>query len=244
MPVSSTLQALLVRLYRLLQPLLGPDARLFVHRLRQRLTGDTSELGEALAAAALVPDGAPQWVVEVGANDGVRCSNSRYFVRRGWRALLVEPNPVLFARLLANTGAAPGVTCVEAACSDAPGTMTLRTFEGDDAGLLATLHPGATEARGSGTSVVTSETEVRVERLTDLLAAHGVPARFGVLSVDTEGHDFAVLAGLDLDRFRPAVLITETDEASEPEKHAHLQRHGYRLADTVGVNTLWLDTRA
>ncbi len=233
-----------MRLYRLLQPLLGPQARILVHRLRQRLTGDTSELGEALAAARLVPPGTPTWVVEVGANDGVRCSNSRYFVRRGWDALLVEPNPQLFARLSANTAADARVRRVEAACSDAPGTMTLRLFDGDEAGLLATLHPGADAARGMDTSVVAREVPVRVERLTDLLAQAGVPARFGVLSVDTEGHDLNVLRGMDVERFRPAVVITETDDETEAAKHAFLTASGYRLADTVGVNTLWVDTHA
>ena len=109
----------------------------------------------------------------------------------------------------------------------------------DTAGLLSTLHPGADASR-DGTTAVAGEVDVRVERLTDLLDAHGVPADFAFLSVDTEGHDLHVLRGLDFTRYRPHLVLTETDDVTEPEKRALLTANGYRLATEVGVNTLWL----
>ena len=232
------MHALLVRLYRALQPVIGQPLRPAVHALRRWVLRDTSELGEATAVRALVRPEWPRWVVEVGANDGRTKANAFPFVRRGWDALLVEPNPRLFTRLEATMRAYPRARCVQAACSDAPGTLRLRLFEGDTAGLLSTLHPAADASR-DGTTVVASEVPVRVERLTDLLDAHGVPADFAFLSVDTEGHDLHVLRGLDFDRYRPRLVLTETDAETEAEKRALLQAHGYRLATEVGVNTLW-----
>ena len=230
--------ALLVRLYRAVQPFIGQPLRPLVHAVRRWALGDTSELGEATAARALIRPEWPRWVVEVGANDGRTKANAYPFVRRGWSALLVEPNPRLFARLEATMRPFPNVRCVQAACSDAPGTLALRLFEGDTAGLLSTLHPGADTSR-DGTSAVASEVSVRVERLTDLLDAAGVPADFAFLSVDTEGHDLHVLHGLDFGRYRPHLVLTETDDATEPVKRALLKANGYRLVDEVGVNTLW-----
>jgi hypothetical protein len=67
-----------------------------------------------------------------------------------------------------------------------------------------------------------------------------VPTDFALLSIDTEGHDLSVLRGLDFDRFQPRVIITETDDETEPDKRELLVDHGYRLVHGVGVNTIWL----
>ena len=228
----------LLRLYRLLQPVLGQPLRVLAHRLRHIVYGDTSELGESMAAYALVHPDDEHWIVEVGANDGITVANAPFFTRRGWNALLIEPNPTSYDKLVARTRPNPRIQTVQAACSSSPGTLRLRRFVGDDTGVLATLHPEAEGSRG-GSDDVADEVSVRAERLDTLLSEHGVPAAFAVLSVDTEGHDLEVLRGLDFVRFAPGVIITETDDATEPEKHAYLQLHGYRLADRVGVNTLW-----
>ena len=114
----------------------------------------------------------------------------------------------------------------------------LRVFDGDAEGQLSTLDLG--HGPRDGAAAVLDAPEVLVERLTTLLDEHGVPPDFALLSVDTEGHDLAVLRGLDFARYRPGVIITETDEATEADKRALLHAHGYRLAEAVGVNTLWV----
>lgn len=232
------MSSLAIRLYRIVQPVLGSSLKHVAHRLRKPLYGDTSELGESMAAHALVHPDDARWVVEVGANDGITVANSPYFIRRGWNALLVEPNPATYAKLHARSASNPRIRTAQVACSSTPGTMTLRLFEGDQTGVLATLHPDAASSR-DGSDAVSHEVEVQVERLDTLLGAHGVPQAFAVLSVDTEGHDLDVLRGLDFARFQPGVIVTETDDATEAEKHALLQAAGYRLANRVGVNTLW-----
>lgn len=230
--------SLAIRLYRLVQPVLGPSLKHVAHRLRKPLYGDTSELGESMAAHALVDPEDASWIVEVGANDGLTVANSPYFIRKGWNALLIEPNPTPYATLATRCAGNDRLHTAQVACSSAPGTLTLRLFEGDATGVLATLHPDAETSRG-GSDTVAREVPVQVERLDALLERFGVPQAFAVLSVDTEGHDLEVLRGLDFDRFHPGVVITETDEATEADKHALLEAAGYRLANRVGVNTLW-----
>lgn len=229
------------RTYRILKPVLGRPFRVAAHALRRRLTGDTSQLGEALVAHSIVEPDWPRWIVEVGANDGVTASNSRFFLRRGWQALLIEPNPRIFPRLVENVRAWPRVRCVPVACSNAPGTLPLRIFADDPTGMLSTIHEEAEANRGRPRPIAEVH-EVEVRTLTSLLDEHQVPADFGILSVDAEGHDLQVLQGLDFARYRPGLIITESDERTEGEKHALLSASGYVLIERVGVNTIWKRT--
>ena len=41
---------------------------------------------------------------------------------------------------------------------------------------------------------------------------YGAPTRPGMLLIDAEGMDFEVLNGLDFDRYRPTIIVTEEYE--------------------------------
>ncbi len=65
------------------------------------------------------------------------------------------------------------------------------------------------------------------------------------LSIDVEGHEERVIAGMPLDRWRPAALVVEStrplstvccNQAWEPV----LLGHGYRLAAFNGVNRFYV----
>ena len=65
-----------------------------------------------------------------------------------------------------------------------------------------------------------------------------IPRDFGLLTIDTEGHDFQVLRGANLTRYRPRVIITEKNPDDE-EKFAYLRAHGYRLHADLPYDTVW-----
>ena len=56
---------------------------------------------------------------------------------------------------------------------------------------------------------------VKVHRLEALLDDFRMPLDFGLLTIDTEGHDFSVLRGANLTRYRPRVIITEKNPDDE-----------------------------
>jgi len=66
-----------------------------------------------------------EWIIDIGANDRVTISNSLPFIRRGWRAILIEPAPAVFRKLLANHGNLENVTCLQIAHSDRAGEADL-----------------------------------------------------------------------------------------------------------------------
>jgi hypothetical protein len=82
--------------------------------------------------------------------------------------------------------------------------------------------------------------EVNVSTLNDILEAENCPNVFGVLCDDAEGMDLEVLRGIDLNRFRPAVICTEDSYApTRGERHRYLESNGYVMQGGVGSDVIW-----
>lgn len=136
--------------------------------------------------------------LDVGANDPQQINNTWPLYQRGWRGLLVEPDPACWQRLLRLR---PRDCLWPTAFSDREGHAVLR-------------------ASMSGVSSIESDwrcpPDAR-EEIVELTPGHQAlgeyyeirdKARF--CSIDVEGHEAAVLRGLDLGRFRPEVFVVES----------------------------------
>jgi FkbM family methyltransferase len=185
------------------------------------------------------------YVVDVGANDGVTISNSFPFIDAGWKGILIEPAPAVFQKLMKNLGKRKTVTCLQMACSNKTGEADLYLGADGEEGLLSSLCQSDNEwfrqARGSQT------VRVKTDTLTNVFAEYNSPGCPGLLLVDCEGMDYEVFLGLDFSRYRPTVIVTEEYEW-EPQKHAAkyslLIHNNYSLVQKVGCNTIWLDRSA
>lgn len=210
----------------------GVNLRQFV---KYWLWRDTTHHGEFRAMWRLLPRDCPRLVVDVGANDGFYGSNSFPFVARGWRAVLVEPHPKVFAKLQRLHRKKSQVTCLNLACAENAGSFPLHVGDDGEAPSTSTLSddPELLKTRTQGTLMV------RVERLSDVLAAQQVPPDFGVLTVDVEGMDLEVLRGLDFSRWRPRVIITEDYLPKFAAKAEWLQRNDYQLHTQIAGNSIW-----
>jgi FkbM family methyltransferase len=195
---------------------------------------DVSQHGEASIVAALVEPGWPRYLVDVGAHDGRSLSNSFPFLALGWAGTLVEPLPQAFEQLAQRYADRPDVHCVRAACSNWDGEGRLDV--GDDGGAPMTSTLGGRASRGG--------LAVTVRTLTAVLEETDAPGDFSLLLVDAEQKDYEVLAGLDFDRYRPRVVVTEDDiahPARHAEKYALLRERGYVLYTLVGgTNSIWV----
>jgi len=212
----------------------------FKHWVQFKLFHDTTWHGQfkALRPLLLGPSGVEPVVVDVGANDGLYSSNSYPFIKRGWRAILVEPDPSTFAKASRLHAGNRQVTALNLACSDEPGTLPLILSGEGDGGSHSALDPTGGHARAGSTE--TNSVMVKVELLETILDQQKVPLHFGLLSVDTEGHDHKVIRGLNLSRFRPRVIITEKYE-NDAINLDQLRQHGYQLQHSLEYDTIWTD---
>jgi len=212
------------------------------HWIRFLIHRDSTWHGQfsALRSLLLNCPGVERTVVDVGANDGFYSSNSYPFIARGWRALLIEPHPAAFLKAKQLHRKRKHVSLLNAACSEREGELELQTLAEDDDGSHSFLGEKAEvgvkdSARPPGESF-----HVKVHRLETLLDNFNIPHKFGLLTIDTEGHDFAVLRGANLTRYRPHVIITEKNPDDE-EKYTFLRANGYHLHAELTFDTIWTE---
>jgi FkbM family methyltransferase len=165
------------------------------------------------------------YFVEVGANDPEHSSQTWHLEQRGWRGVLIEPLPELAGKLRARRSA----KVYEVACSspkNAGKTLTLRL-----AGPHSSLDPNYFVAgvRSCG------ELAVKARTLDDILLDAQAPRPIDFLSIDVEGHAVEVLAGVDLSRWRPRLILVE-DHASDLRVHQALTTQGYRWVRRTSNN--------
>ena len=220
--------------------LIGRYQMVFRYRLpwlRWKFYGDSSQHGEYLFLRGLVEPPFPKFIVDVGANDGLRNSNSYPLLAMGWSGILVEPNPRVFARLQERYKSNDRVQPLHFACGRQPGKLPLFLGKDGEVGEYATLSTQENEYYRS--TRTNHSVEVTVEKLTTLLQRSNCPSEFGILSVDTEGFDFEVLASLDFNQFRPLIVITEDENVDDESKFKLLRDHGYTLIRRFTRNSIW-----
>lgn len=152
-------------------------------------------------------------VVEVGAFDGVSFSNSSCLIERGWQAILVEPVPEYAAQCRSQYTGVARVDVVEVACGAVVGTAPI-TKAGALSSMNLTQVDEYRSVEWAHRAVEASSTaQVTVTTLDEVLVSRSVAPGFEVLVVDVEGSEADVLAGFDLLKWRPQLMIWELSDA-------------------------------
>jgi len=198
-----------------------------------------SQMGEDLVLSDLLHEGMkiprPTYV-DIGAADPVQASNTYLLYQTGGHGVLVEPNPEFQGRLRRYrpndviVDAGVGVTDETEAdyyvIRDAP---MRNTFSKDDVEYLR---------KRAGHDVVERVMKMPLVSINRLIADHLGMAP-DLLATDVEGLDFAILRTLDFGKYRPAVIIAETQpHGAIPE---FLAAKGYELRGASMYNTIFAD---
>jgi FkbM family methyltransferase len=197
--------------------------------------------------------------VEIGAHDGAHNDPLREFIlARPWTGVMVEPVPHLFERLRRNYGALGRVALENAAISDVDGRRPFYHLAPVDDPERQGL-PFFYDQLGSlsrktlvGHRYLIPDVERRVVRtevtcmtFESLCRKHGL-GELDILVIDAEGHDWAILQGVDFGAHRPRLVVYEHAHLSPPERRRcrdHLERQSYDTREE-GFNTWCLHPRA
>jgi FkbM family methyltransferase len=200
-------------------PVIGPIAARGIDRYRTWRTDPGRRLRAVVGSLDEIS------VVQIGASDGERQDPIRRLLleRPRWRALLVEPDPPSFSRLRANYPVDERFVLDNVAVAATDGTLPFWYLDEGAREAVPGL-PGHFDQLGSfdehylTDELGASRTEaiapylrsIDVPTLTfeSLLVRHAVD-RVDLLIVDTNGSDWVVLRQVDLDRFRPSVVLFE-----------------------------------
>lgn len=176
--------------------------------------------------------------VDVGGGHPVADNVSFWFYLLGWRGLVVEPQAALAA---AHRALRPRDHVFEGLAGDEDGDAEFHAVEGLH-GLSSMVRSVADEAGRFGARYSTLRMPMR--RLDGLIAEAGLQ-RIDFLKVDVEGAEEQVLAGLDLARWRPRIVVVEAVNPGNAEGKAgpwepRLIDAGYDLALFDGLNRFYV----
>jgi len=184
----------------------------------------------------------PGFYVEVGANHPQYFSNVFELYRRGWHGVSIEANERLIAK---HRRIRPRDQAVCALVSNEERDVTFTEF---DEPLVSSVDPDFVNTMtGTYGKKIVAQRTMRTKTLTRILGDCGAPKQFDLLSIDVEGHDFEVLVSLDLDRYRPRLIVIEMhgfaiERQDDDPICRHLRRHGYTLAGHVATNSYFQDS--
>ncbi len=198
-----------------------------------------SQMGEDLIAYHLLRDAMgirqPTYV-DIGAADPIEANNTYLLHANGGHGVLVEPNPAYVERLRLerphDVVVNAGVGVSDAAEADyyvIRGAPMRNTFSKDDVEDLRTRR---------GHEVVERVIKMPLVSINRLMAEH-LGGRPDLLSIDVEGLDLEILRRLDFEKYRPAVVIAETEPGGPIP--ALLGSRGYKLRGATMNNVIFAD---
>jgi FkbM family methyltransferase len=167
--------------------------------------------------------------IQIGANDGFTTDPLHKFVTEfGWSGILVEPMPGAFAALKTNYQDRPNLKFINAALSEQDGSRILYTVRIDSdtfqkASIYSSFDKDVISRQTKWVPDIADrliEVDVKCISMASLLR-ETEGRSVDLLTIDTEGFDYAILKMIDFSKLRPAIICYE---------HAHLNKADMRAA--------------
>ena len=177
--------------------------------------------------------------VDVGASTPIVDSNTYALYTKGWRGICVDP-----MQYVNWPGIRPDDIFVNAALGAAPGETEFYIYESSP--QISTASPEIkTHWSIRGGMDPRHSVKVPVRTLNDVLAEHLADRVLHLMSIDVEGMEKEVLEGLDLQRYRPWLMVLEAVTPGTPEPNHEswepiLLANDYHLVYFDGVNRFYL----
>jgi FkbM family methyltransferase len=151
--------------------------------------------------------------VDVGAGDPVNLSVTKWFYDLGWSGINIEPNRSLFTKLAADRPRDVNLECGAGASRRQAQFMEMPIPE-------LSSFDSQVQASAKEQKIVSTTRTVYVVPLTEILDQHADGRHIDFLKIDVEGWEREVLCGLDLEKYRPTVILVE---ATWPETRIESQ---------------------
>jgi FkbM family methyltransferase len=150
-------------------------------------------------------------VLELGANDGITLSNSRYFIENGWQGVLIEAGKLPYQKLMENI--LPNTIPINCAVGNQNGFLNFyeseNLLDANDVGLVSSLVASETE-RWRKAGIGYSEYQVECFTWDSFIDKfHLKSQNFDIISIDIEGMDYDVLIQMNLEELDCKVLCIE-----------------------------------
>lgn len=184
----------------------------------------------------------PGTYVDVGCNTPVRYSNTFELYLRGWRGINIDANRDLIKEC---KRVRKQDICICAAVSDSEREVIFHKAKSDAVSTID--EERLVEWKKHFEFSDDDQETVITQTLTSVLDQNLDSGRsVDLLTIDVEGHDFQVLKGLDLERYRPKLIIIEIhelDSVKDNEIYRYLKANGYELKAFAIMSAYFVDER-
>ena len=176
--------------------------------------------------------------VEVGAFDGVNLSNSYHFEQIGWTGVLIEPDPDKAALCRSNRPGSKTYQCAAVASSEISEITFFRVESGE---VFSTTKLTSDHARRIDHMGLASKPISVPARTLDAILQEAGTATIDFVSIDVEGAEMEVLHGFDIRRWKPAIVVIESNSKHRlPEIRDYFTSSGYAFRCSIDVNDFYV----
>ncbi len=178
--------------------------------------------------------------VEVGANHPIKISNTFNLYIKGWEGICIDPNQnlvKLFKKIR------PKDIVVEAAISNIEKEIEFFEFESDEISTIDENH----KIEWEKSRKIINTRLIKTRTLNSVLSEFNINAKkIDLLSIDVEGNDFNVLKSIDLNFYRPKLIIVEIhtfhiEGIFSNEIVLYMKSHNYDLVSYATMNAYFVD---
>lgn len=156
--------------------------------------------------------------VEIGANNGINCSNTWGLAERSWTGYMVEAIPELAQECRNNHSNHKLVSIFESAISDLDDHELIFNVSGTLSTANQELKLEYLNTSWASPSVTNKEIVLKTKKLDSFLKENEIIPGFDLLVVDVEGWEWKVFSGFSIDTFIPKMIIIELVDT-----HPHLK---------------------
>lgn len=167
--------------------------------------------------------------VEVGCNHPIHLSNSYRFYRMGWRGICIDANRKLIKKY---KWYRPRDKAIFGLVSNTRKQLAYHHLTNN---VLSTVSTRNLEGFiNEGQEIVKKEL-IQPRSLNSILENAECPKEFDFLSIDVEGHDWSVIQSIDLNLFKPQLIIIELE--AEHYLIEFLAKYGYVFKGSILKNS-------
>lgn len=191
-----------------------------------------AQFNEDIILAAIFSNKRKGFYVDVGANDEEYHSVTKYFYKRGWRGINIEPIPRLYKVFEKKRRRDINLNY---AVSSSKGTLKFREYPKHDG--LSTFSEKSKKAN-EALDLPFKDYEVEVDTLKNIFKKYNVQ-EIDFLKIDVEGYEEAVIQGNDWEVYRPKVICIEANHRST-NWQSMLRAHNYKRVIFDGLNEYYI----
>jgi len=178
--------------------------------------------------------------VEIGADDGVDKSNTKFFEDLGWSGICIEPSPDRFKQLIINRRC----ICENCAITNEVGEIEFMDIKGWGKGLsgIVDKYSEAHKRRidseikhmdNKGHQII----KVKTKRLDVILRENNI-TKVDFCSIDTEGCEYDIISSLDFNSIDIDIFLIENNY-NENDVSNFLSSVGYKKITKIDIDDVY-----